>query len=148
MANEVKILGDTLVISIYDGAAYRPVACLTGNSISSVREILESRTKCDPGVVKKDYGPLNQSASVEGECIDTTSVGGYTSLASFDYLKTVQQAGNKVDMRFSTGLADTPSEYATVLIENLQQSGPTGQISTFTADFQFDTILSDTDPNP
>lgn len=149
MADETKLRGKNLTVAVWDGtSAYLPLACLTSNSINSIRQVIESLTKCDPDFVKVENGPLSQNASFEGEAIDTTSVGGYTSKASFDYLKALQQAGTKRTFRFATGLADTPYEYAdNCVIENLSQTAQIGANVTFSGELRLNEPLTGTDPN-
>ena len=60
-------------------------------SLAQTRNIIESQTKCDPGLVVKDAGSLTYEISFEGQYIDTTSTGGETDKASHDYLKTRSQ---------------------------------------------------------
>ena len=147
MANETKIQGDVLTLAIYDSAAYKPIACITSNDISSDAEIIETKTKCAPGVVGKEYGAVNKVVSVDGEYIDTTSAGGETTKASHDLLEELQAAKTKVVVRVSTGLADVPYYYGTAIISSLALTGPAGEISTFTGTLDIDGGLSATDPN-
>lgn len=148
MANETKIQGDVLILSVYDGSsAYLPIACITSNDLTSEAEILENRTKCAPGVVSKDYGSVNTSISVEGQYIDTTSVGGYTTKASHDYLYNLQTSKTKRTIKIATGLADTTDRFGSALFANLTLTGEAGEIATFTCDIQIDGGLSTTDPN-
>ena len=147
MAGETKIQGDVLTLSVWDTSAYRPIACVTSNSLNSSAEIIETQTKCDPGVVGKEYGAVNKSIDVEGEYIDTTSVGGETALASHDWLEAKQDAKEKVVVKIDTGLADVPSKYGTAIISDLSLTGPAGEVATFSATLDIDGGLSETDPN-
>ena len=61
MADFIK--GDSLILYVWDSSAYRPIACLTSNSIAQTRNIIESQTKCDPGVIKKTSGSLSNEIS-------------------------------------------------------------------------------------
>ena len=64
------IQGEDLILYLWDGsAAYEPVACLTSNSIEMTRGIIESQTKCDPGVTIKNPGIMSYSIPFEGEYI-------------------------------------------------------------------------------
>lgn len=66
------IPGDAIILDVYDGvSAYEPIACLTSNSLSITRNIKETQTKCDPGVVIKDPGSMSYSISAEGIAITT-----------------------------------------------------------------------------
>ncbi len=132
MAGETKIQGDVLTLAVYD-TAWKPIACITSNSISSTAETIETQTKCDPGVVGKEYGAVNKSVSVEGEYIDTTSAGGETTKACHDWLEIKQVAKTKVEVRISTGLTDVPSQFGNAIISDLELTGPAGEVSTFSA---------------
>jgi len=147
MANETKIQGDVLTLSVYDTSAYKPIACITSNSLNSSAEIIETKTKCDPGVIGKEYGSVNKSIDVDGEYIDTTSVGGETTLASHDWLMEKQDSKTKVVIRIATGLTDDTNRYGTAIISDLSLSGPAGEIATFTATLEVDGALSLIDPN-
>ena len=68
------IKGDAIILSVWDGtSAYEPIACLTSNSLSLTRNIIETQTKCNPGVVVKTPGSLSYSISAEGVAITTES---------------------------------------------------------------------------
>ena len=48
----MSIKGEVVILSIWDGtSAYEPLACLTSNSLSETVDIIESQTKCNPGVI-------------------------------------------------------------------------------------------------
>ena len=49
------------------------LSLLTSNSLSQTVNIIESQTKCDPGVIIKDAGSMSYEISAEGQYIDTTS---------------------------------------------------------------------------
>lgn len=114
-----QIKGELLVLFVHDGAAYRPVACLTSNSLARTRGIIESQTKCTPGETEKQGGVRNYSISADGEYIDTTSVGGDTAKASHDYLNTLYESDDAVNWRMSTGLEDNPFYYGNGVISDL-----------------------------
>ena len=86
MSNFIK--GDNIILYVHDGSIYRPIACLTSNSLSQDVNVIESQTKCDPGVVIKDPGSMTYEITFEGNYIDTTSVGAEVTKASHDYIKT------------------------------------------------------------
>ena len=145
MANPIK--GEVGIVFIWDGAAYRPIACLTSNSLSSALSVIESNTKCDPGVVIKNAGQFSYTISMDGEYIDTTSVGGDTTKASHDYLFDLQRAKTPVVFKLDTGLADT-TYYGNALISDLDLTQPAGdEVSTFSATFEGSGDILTTDPN-
>lgn len=145
MATFIK--GDALVLSVHDGTAYRPVACLTSNSLSQTRGIIETQTKCLPGIVERAAGTLSYEISCEGNYIDTTSVGGETTKASHDYLKGLMEAGNAITWRMSTGLADTTNYYGSAILTDLSADAPTGdEFATFSATLSGSGAIVSVDP--
>ena len=146
MANFIK--GDVAILSIFDGTAYRPVACLTSNSLSTSLSVIETVTKCDPGETIKTAGTSSYNISAEGNYIDTTSVGGDTAKASHDYLFTRQQAKDVVIWKLSTGLADTSDYYGSAIITDLEADFPTdGELATFSATFEGSGAIVTIDPS-
>ena len=142
-----KIKGDTIILYVWDSAAYRPIACLTSNSISETQNIIESQTKCDPGTITKEIGTYNYEISCEGEYIDTTSlldVGDLTK-ASYDYLRTIMTS--KVDWKMDTGLTTTAAFYGTAILSDLSLDAAAGETSTFSATLSGDGLIVTTDPH-
>lgn len=140
------IKGEVGILYVHDGTIYRPVACLTSNSLSSTLSIIESNTKCNPGVVVKQAGTFSYSLDMDGEYIDTTSVGGETTKASHDYLLSLQRAKTNVTWKLDTGLADT-TYYGTAIISDLNlEQGSGDEISTFTATFDGSGDIATVDP--
>ena len=93
MADFLK--GEGAILYVYDGSAYRPIACLTSNSLATALSVIETQTKCDPGQTIKGAGSFSYTIDAEGNYIDTTSAGGDTAKASHDYLLVKQQAGDQ-----------------------------------------------------
>ena len=129
MANFIK--GDSIILSIHDGTGYLPVACLTSNSLSSSTSVIETQTKCDPGVTIKTNGIFDYSISADGLYIDT-GTGGDTTKISHDELLTLQLAGTPVTWQIATGLTTNDFYYGTAIISDLNLDAPTaGENSTF-----------------
>ena len=130
MALPVK--GELGILYVWDGTIYRPVACLTSNSLSSTISVIESQTKCNPGVVIKQGGVLAYTSEAEGEYIDATSVGGQVTKASHDYLLVKQQLKTAIDWKLDTGIGATGTYYGSAIITDLSLSQGAGdEISTF-----------------
>jgi len=141
------IKGDDLILSVYDGAAYRPVACLTSNSLSESMGVIEVQTKCDPGVTQRQAGTYSYELSAEGEYIDTTSVGAEVTKASHDYMHSLFAAGAAVTWRMSTGLDDTTNYYGTAYMTELSADAPSGdEFATFSLTLSGDGSIVTTDP--
>jgi hypothetical protein len=125
MSNLIK--GELLILYVYDGAAYRPIACLTSNSLSQTRAVIEAQTKCEPGVTEKSSGAMAYSLACEGLYIDTTSATGEQTKASHDYLKEAfMDTGVNFTWKMDTGLADNPAYFGTALLTALDLTLPSG----------------------
>lgn len=130
MSNFIK--GEGLILYVHDGLIYRPIACLTSNSLSQTQNIIESQTKCNPGVVIKDAGTMSYEISAEGQYIDTTSAAAEITKASHDYLFTIM--GTEKTWKMDTGLADTTAYYGTAIIGDLSLDAAAGdELATFSA---------------
>ncbi len=146
---EEFILGETAIVYIYDADAgdYKPVACLTGNSLNTSLEIIETQTKCQAGVIVKGAGSFNYSIDLEGNYIDTTSSGGLTERASHDALLVLQQSKQAVNWKLDTGLSDNPSYFGKAIISDLTADFPAGnEFATFSATLDGSGAITTTDP--
>jgi len=132
MAGETIIHGKLGILSIWDSTAYKPIACLTSNSLATSLSVIESNTKCDPGNTVRNADQFSYDLSADGEYIDTTSVGGSTTLASHDFLLELQMAKTNVTWKLDSGLADT-IYYGTAIISDLNLDQPSDANSTFSA---------------
>ena len=138
------IKGELGILYIHDGDLYRPVACLTSNSLNTAVSIIESQTKCNPGEVIKQAGTLSYTLDAEGEYIDTTSVGGDDTKASHDYLLTKQF--ETVTWKLDTGVTSA-IYYGTAIISDLTlDQGAGDEISTFSATFDGSGSILTSDP--
>lgn len=142
----MAINGDILILSVHDGTAYRPTACLTSNSLSETTTVRESNTKCDPGETIKSKGVRSYNISLEGEYIDTTSVGGDTAKASHDFLKTLADGVDNINWRMATGLADTPFYYGNGILSDLSITAPANENTTFSATLDGSGAIVTVDP--
>lgn len=125
------IKGELGILYIHDNAIYRPIACLTSNSFNPNVSVIESMTKCNPGVTIKTAGMFNYTLEAEGEYIDTTSIGGETTKASHDYLFTRMVAKQAVTWKLDTGVTGA-IYYGTAIITNLPLDQAAGdELSSF-----------------
>lgn len=145
MATFIK--GDVLILSIHDGSAYRPIACLTSNSLSESMGVIETITKCDPGVTQKAAGTYSYDISAEGEYIDTTSVGAEITKASHDYMHSIFAAGAEINWKMATGIADTSDYFGAGYLTELSADAPTGdEFATFSMTLSGNGSIVTTDP--
>lgn len=145
MAND-KIKGEGLILYVHDGSLYRPVACLTSNSLDTELGIIESQTKCAPGVIEKQAGVFSYTLTADAIAIDTTSVGGDDTKASHDYLLAVQQSKETVNWKMDSGSTNL-TYYGTGIITSLGLEAPTGdEFATFSLTIDGSGAISTTDP--
>lgn len=142
----LPIKGEVGILYVHDGTIYRPVACLTSNSLNSTVSVIESQTKCFPGTTKKQAGTSNYTIDADGEYIDTTSVGGETTKASHDYLLTKQSLKLPVTWKLDTGVS-TAIYYGSAIITDLTlDQGAGDEISTFSMTLEGDGDIVTVDP--
>jgi predicted secreted protein len=141
-----KIKGELGILYIHDNTIYRPIACLTSNSFNPTVSVIESMTKCAPGVVEKTAGMFNYTLEAEGEYIDTTSVGGDTTKASHDYLFGRMVARTLVNWKLETGVTGVVY-YGTAIITDLPlEQGAGDELSTFSITMEGNGAVLLTDP--
>ena len=149
MSNFIK--GEAGILFIYDTvtSAYKPTACLTSTSLSSTVSMIESNTKCLPGFTEKDYGIASFSISIDGQYIDTTTVGGDTAKMSHDSLFLLQLAKTKVNFKLDTNVNNATSVkyFGKAIISDLPlDMGSGDDLTTFSATFDVDGNIFLTDP--
>ncbi len=147
MSNFIK--GDAIILYIWDNvSAYKPVACLTSNSLAQTRNIIESQTKCDPGLVIKDAGSLTYEITFEGNYIDTTSTGSADAdKVSHDALKVLLETGAAETWKMDTGLTDTTAYYGTGIFSDLTLDAAAGdELATFSGTLSGSGAITTTDP--
>lgn len=127
----LPIKGELGILYIHDGTAYRPVACLTSNSLTNTVGVIESQTKCNPGVTVKIPGVQNYTIEAEGEYIDTTSVGGEITKASHDYLLPKQQLRELITWKLDTGVTGAVYYGSAMITDLTLDQGAGDEISTF-----------------
>jgi len=142
----LPIKGELGILSIHDGTIYRPVACLTSSSLSSAVSVIESQTKCYPGVVKKQAGVFSYSLSADGEYIDTTSVGGEITKASHDYLLAKQMAKTLVTWKLDTGVVGAVYYGSAILTDLSLDQGAGDEISSFSVTLDGDGAIVTVNP--
>lgn len=150
MAGETLIHGKEGILSVWDvdaaPAAYKPVACLTSNSLATALSVIESNTKCDPGNTVRIADQFSYDISADGEYIDTTSAGGDSAKASHDWLLAKQMAKTNIQWKLESGLADT-DYYGTAILTDLNLDQSATEISTFSATLSGSGAIVTTDPN-
>lgn len=124
--------GDNSVLSILRDASYVPIACLTSNGTSETVTFNEVQTKCDPGVIISTPNAYSYTKSLDGLLTDTTSVGGDTALASWDYLSSLMRNKTLIYWKEAIGSPAFLNEYGEGYIESLEMTAASGDNITFT----------------
>ena len=146
----MSIRGEKGILYIWDtSAVYKPVACLTSNGLNSTLSMIESTTKCFPGVVKKTPGTLSYSIDAEGEYIDTTTIGGDDAKTSHDTLFLLQQDKTLVTWKLDTNVDEATSVkyYGYAYITDLSATFGSGdEVTTFSLTLDGDGDILTYDP--
>jgi len=141
-----KIKGEELILYVHDGTLYRPVVCLTSNSMNMERAVIETQTKCAPGVVEKQNGALSYTIEAEAIAIDTTEVTGDDTKASHDYFFDVMQSGDNVNWKMDSG-SGSLTYYGNGVITSLGFEAPAGdEFASFSLTIDGNGAISKTDP--
>ena len=143
------VLGETVIFKVWDGSsAYIPAICLTENSLSETKEMIESQTKCNPGVIIKTPSTYSYEISLEGEYgydPDTPS-----ATMQWDDLRAKLQAGTRMSWSME-GFNDGSSPvvyYGDGYLTDIEFSAPAGaSISTFSATLSGNGIIVTTEPS-
>ena len=145
MANETKIQGYSGILYGWDGSVYRPFACATSSSLDSSVSMIESNTKCNPGVTEFVPNQFSYSLSVDGEYINTNDT--YTTQASHDWLLTKQQAKTILYWKYDVD-GGTTIYYGSSYVSDLNLTQSATEISTFSCTFNGVGSIATTDQVP
>lgn len=121
------------------------MACLTSNELSQTRNVIESQTKCDPGVITKTPGSVSYSISFEGEAIVTES-GKQSHAELFAYMNTI--SGVLQEWKMDNGQSSPNAYYGSAVLSDLSLSAPAGdELTTFSGTLDGSGLILTTDPN-
>ena len=143
------IKGDAVILSIWNATAtaYEPIGCLTSNSLSVTRNVIETQTKCDPGQVIRAAGTTSSEISFEATYIKTDA--GKTDFnALLAFINTA--SGTTQDWKMSTDQI-TPAPvayYGTAILADLEISAAAGdEFATYSGTLQNSGLITEVDPN-
>jgi hypothetical protein len=141
-----KIKGEAEILYLYDGAAYEPIACLTSNDLSETRNIIESQTKCDPGLITKTPGSYSYESTFEGEFIKPEAgLASWAEIAA--YIRSL--TSSTVIWKIVTTYADASEliEYGTGILSDLSKTSPAGdELITFSGTISGSGAITAVDP--
>jgi|TARA_R110000851_G_scaffold294289_2_gene448914 predicted secreted protein len=140
------IKGESLILYLWDEvSAYEPIACLTSNSLSQTRSIIESQTKCDPGTVIKTPGVSSYDISFEGEAI-VTEAGKQSHAELFTYINSA--VGTTQTWKMDNGQSGSPAYYGQAILADLSLDAPAGdEVTTFSGSLSGSGLIVILDPN-
>ncbi|MGJ1499622.1 hypothetical protein ACR79R_20080 [Sphingobacterium spiritivorum] len=149
MANEKYISGWEGTLAHWDGTAYKPVGCLTSSAYQSTMNMIDKVNMCTQGQTVQSPGTITRSVQIEGEVIDTTSVGGTTAMITIEELYALQEASrvSKVpnDWRLSRG--PFGYKYFKGFLSDLSDSYPAEGDATFSATMTVQENPTEVDPH-
>ena len=139
------IKGDAVILSIYDGSAYEPIGCLTSNSLSVTRNVIEAQTKCAPGEITRVAGSTSSEVSFEATYIKND--GGKTNFESLlGYINNI--SGTTQTWKMSTDQVTPVAYYGTAILADLEISAAAGdEFATFSGTLQNSGLVLTVDPN-
>jgi predicted secreted protein len=147
MSNFIK--GEVSILSVHDGTTYKPVACLTSNAIATDLSVIESTTKCNPGIMVRQPGMFSYSVTAEGQYIDTTTVGGDDAKRSHDALLAKQLTKTLVNFKLDTNVSNAESikYFGSAVISSLSADFGSGDdLATFSLTLDGNGLVLLTDP--
>ena len=139
------IKGDAVILSIYDGSAYEPIGCLTSNSLSVTRNVIEAQTKCAPGEITRVAGSTSSEVSFEATYIKND--GGKTNFESLlGYINNI--SGTTQTWKMSTDQVTPVAYYGTAILADLEITAAAGdEFATFSGTLQNSGLILTVDPN-
>jgi len=139
------IKGDAVILSIWDGSAYEPIGCLTSNSLSVTRNVIEAQTKCAPGEITRVAGSTSSEVSFEATYIKTEA--GKTDFdALLNFINVAN--GSTQTWKMSTDQITPVSYYGTAVLADLEITAAAGdEFATYSGTLQNSGLITETDPN-
>ena len=141
------IKGEGLILYIYD-TTWKPIGCLTSNSLSRTKSIIEAVTKCDPGETIRQGGTKSYEISFDANYIDTTSATGDATKLSHDALMAIFDATTVQQWKMDSGLTDAPAYYGDGIMTSLDMTAGSGdEFTTFSGAISGSGAIVTVDPN-
>lgn len=139
------MLGENGILYIYDEVAnaYKPVACLTSNDLSTNVSAIESNTKCHRGVRKVQAGTFTYEISAEAENTVEANKNSHKECLALQMAK--ELVTWKIDTDVDVALSQ--KYFGTALITDLSISQGSGDdLTTFSITLMGDGTILLTDP--
>lgn len=146
----VIVKGTDGILSWWDGAAYKPIGCLSDFDIAISRAVVTRETLCNPGVIEKRAGNQDTTVNFNGFYANTDNTNaGDDTIASFDDMLPVIQQGLEGDFKIQAYVGTTPKDYyVTGFVSELNAGWSAGdEDATFSGTIAVSGIVEETDPN-
>jgi len=139
------IKGDAVILSIWDGSAYLPVGCLTSNSLSVTRNVIEAQTKCAPSQIIRQAGSTSSEVSFEATYIKTDATKTDFN-ALLDFINVAQ--GTTQDWKMTSDQDAPVAYYGSAVLADLEISAAAGdEFATYSGTLQNSGLIVTVDPN-
>ena len=140
------IKGDVIILYIWNGVdVYEPIGCLTSNSLSVTRNIIETQTKCDPSVIIKAAGTTSSEISFEATYIKTDA--GKTDYdACLGFINSID--GQPVTWKMTTGQDSPQAYFGSGIFSDLSMDASAGdEFATYSGTISNSGLVLTVDPN-
>lgn len=145
---ENHIAGHEGTLAVALGNSWKPVGCLTSSAYSATMNMLEKVNMCTAGKTVQTPSNITRSVQIEGEVIDTTSVGGIGIEQSLDELYELQetQAVSKVPAKWRLSRGPLGYKYFEGFISDVSDNFQAGEDATFSASLTVQDKPTSVDP--
>lgn len=111
-----NVKGQEALLSLYVGAAYKPIVCLTETSTNRVSEIIQKVNYCTRGVPTSKVDSVSTTVNISGEIV--TLGQDDTGKATYKDLITAIESKEEQTFKYET-LDSTTPEYFKAVIASL-----------------------------
>ena len=137
-----NVKGQEALLSMYVGAAYKPIVCLTETSTNRVSEIIQKVNYCTKGVPTSKVDSVSTTVNISGEVMKLGAEE--TDKATYKDLITAIESKEEQTFRYETIDSTTP-EYFKAVIASLDGTFGEGD-ATFSGSLAINGDISETDP--
>ena len=148
MAGEKYIAGKEGTLAVAVGNVWKPVGCLTSSAYSATMNMLEKVNMCTDGQTVQSPGSITRSVQIEGEVVDTTSIGGAGIDQSFEELYELQEneVVTKTPDKWRLSRGPLGYKYFEGFISDLSDNYQAGEDATFSATLTVQAKPTEVDP--
>lgn len=137
-----NVKGQEALLSMYVGAAYKPIVCLTETSTNRVSEVVQKVNYCTKGVPTSKVDSVSTTVNISGEIV--TLGQDDTGKATYKDLITAIESKEEKTFKYETLDSATP-EYFKAVIASLDGTFGEGD-ATFSGSLTVNGGMLDEDP--